>query len=90
MPFDEGKYNMSNDIVKETLDVKYRHPMHVTIFKDTRSAHEHPIDYGDSDCESDSESDVNMPYAQQSITDQNTTVVKKYEYICITCHNSLK
>ena len=90
MPFDEGKYNMSNDIVKETLDVKFRHPMHVTIFKGTRSAHEHPIDYGDSDSESDSESDVNMPCAQQSITNQNTTVVKKYEYICITCHNSLK
>ena len=90
MPFDEGKYNMSNDIVKETLGVKYWHPMHVIIFKGTHSAHEHPIDYGDSDCESDSESDVNMPYAQQSITDQNTTVVTKYEYICITCHNSLK
>ena len=50
---------MSNKTVKETLDKKYRYPMHVAVVKSSCCAHEHPIDYGgysDSDIES-SESD---------------------------------
>ena len=49
--FDESKYDITNDIVKETLDTKYHHPMYITVVKGTHFAHEHPIDYEDSDSE---------------------------------------
>ena len=52
LSYDQSKYDMSNDIVKETLDLKYRHPMNVMTVKGRCSAHEHSVDYGDSDSES--------------------------------------
>ena len=33
MKFDVSKYDMTNDIVKETLDIKYHHKMNVAVFK---------------------------------------------------------
>ena len=57
--YDETKYDMSNKTVKDTLDKRYRYPMHVAVVKGSHCAHEHLIDYGgysDSDIES-SESD---------------------------------
>ena len=49
MVYDEKKYNMNNSIVREILDLKYRHPMQVVVVKGVRSAHEHKTDYGDSE-----------------------------------------
>ena len=41
MLYDEKKYNMNNSIVRETLDLKYLHPVQVTVVKGVCSAHEH-------------------------------------------------
>ena len=81
MHFDESKYDTTNDIVKETLDTKYHHPMYITVVKGTHSAHGHPINYEDSDDDSDSE--------LMDPTHENTAT-QKNEYIYMTCHNNLK
>ena len=83
MVYDEKKYNMNNTIVRETLDLKYRHPMQVVVVKGVHSAHEHKTDYGDSETD-DEVADKNEQYAYSHIT------YKSYEYICLTCHNNLK
>ena len=46
---------MLNKTVKETLDKKYRYPIHVAVVKGSHCVDEHPVDYGgysDSDIES--------------------------------------
>ena len=98
LKYDETKYNMLNDTVKEALHERYRHPMQVTIIQGIRSAHEHPIDYDYDDCyesESDEENDHddNFPSTSTANTGahQNNFITQKtYKYICNTCHNSLK
>ena len=60
--------------------------MEVIVVKGTRSAHEDVVDYS---CLSESEnsasdSDVDNTNALADVT------LKKYEYICKTCHNKLK
>ena len=74
---------MNNSIVRETLDLKYRHPMQVVVVKGVHSAHEHKTDYGDSET-NDEVDDQNEQYAHSHIT------YNLYEYICLTCHNNLK
>ena len=91
MKFSVDRYDMSNAIVKETLDVKYRYPMSVAIFKGMRSAHEHPIDYGDFDSESDDETNVSSgsdSAAASHVLEPHS--YKCFEYICVTCDRSLK
>ena len=56
MSYDNSKYDMTNDVVKEPLDIKY-HLMHITIFNGICSAHEHPVDYCASHYEPDDGSD---------------------------------
>ena len=75
---------MANDVVKEDLDVKFCHSMHVAIFKGIHSAHEHPGDY----CASDSEPDDGLD-DENTIYDELLTY-KTYEYICVTWKNSSK
>ena len=86
MVYDEKKYNLNNSIVRETLDLKYRHPMQVAVVKGVHSAHEHKTDYSDSgDSETEDEvDDKNEQYAHSHVT------YKSYEDICVTCHNNLK
>ena len=86
MVYDEKNYNMNNSIVRETLDLKYKHPMQVAVVKEVYPAHEHKTDYGDSaDSVTDDEvDDENEQYDHIPIT------YKSYEYICMTCHNNLK
>ena len=86
---------MTNDIVKETLDTKYCYKMNVAIHKGMHCAHEHPFDYDYSDSESDVENnnDETIPHTSSNETSnatRYTVTYKIYEYICITCHNSLK
>ena len=95
MKYDESKYDMTNDIVKETLDTKYHHKMNVAIVKGMCCAHEHPIDYDYSDAESDDNDNNDETIADTSSNETSdasthTVTYKIYEYICITCHNSLK
>ena len=77
---------MWNTIVCKTLDKKYRHQIGIIVVKGTRSAHEDVVDYGclSESKNSASDSDVDNTNALADVT------LKKYEYICKTCHNKLK
>ena len=93
--FDESKYDMTNDIVKETLDAKYHHKMNVAILKGMHCAHEHPTGYDYSDSESDVENNNDEPIPHTSSNEtfsatRHTITYNICEYICIKCHNSLK
>ena len=96
--YDETQYNMSNDTVKETLHERYCHPMQVTLIQGVRSAHEHPIDYdydnsSESQSEEENNDDVKIPSTStgNTVPHQNNVIThNSYEYICNTCHNSLK
>ena len=93
MKFDISKYDMTNDIVKETLDIRYHHKMDVAVFKGSWCAHEHPIDFDYSESESDDETTENNSHENtphNSNTGEPNVTYKTYEYICNTCHNSLK
>ena len=85
---------MTDDIVKETLQNKYHHPMKVLIVKGRHSAHEHPVDYGDSDSETYTEGNEDDQYTLPGGSTNNASntniMEKQYEYICITCNRSLK
>ena len=84
--YSDGNYDMRNPIVCKTLDKKYRHQMEVIVVKGIRSAHEDAVDYGWL-----SESENSASYSDVDDTSALTNVtLKKYEYICKTCHNKLK
>ena len=79
LKYDETKYNMLNDTVKETLHERYHHPMQVTMIQGICSAHEHPIDYDYDDCyesESDEENDHdNFPSTSIANTGAHQTIL---------------
>ena len=79
LKYDETKYNMLNDTVKETLHERYHHPMQVTMIQGICSAHEHPIDYDYDDCyesESDEENDHdNFPSTSTANTGAHQTIL---------------
>ena len=84
--YSDQNYDMRNPIVCKTLDKKYRHQMEVIVVKGIRSAHEDAVDYSwlSESENSASDSDVDDTSALTNVT------LKKYEYICKTCHNKLK
>ena len=49
---------MENDTVKQVLHESCQYPMDVPITKGHRSAHEHPVHYGDSDSDLASDEDA--------------------------------
>ena len=87
---------MENDTVKQVLHDTCHYPMDVQIMKGHRSAHEHPVHYGDSDSDLASDEDgaveeIDNQYSQSSHTAYNDEITYKwYEYICLTCHRNLK
>ena len=87
---------MENDTVKQVLHETCHYPMDVPIFKGHHAAHEHPVHYGDSDSDLDSDEDVaveeidNQCSQSCHATCNNMITYKHYEYICLTCHRNLK
>ena len=94
--YNSSVYNMENDTVKQVLHDTCHYPMDVQIMKGHRSAHQHPVHYGDSDSDLASDEDgaveeIDNQYSQSSHTAYNDEITYKwYEYICLTCHRNLK
>ena len=86
MQYNSSFYNMENDTVKQVLH-QTCHPMDVPIIKGHRSAHEHPVHYGDSDSDLDSDEDVaveeidNQCSQSSCATCNNMITYKCYEYM---------
>lgn len=85
--YDDKVYDFSHPAVELALKEENRHPMDVITVKGIRSVHE-GIDYDWlNDCNESSDVDIG-----DSIEDNYNVngVVKRYEYICLTCHKYLK
>ena len=87
MQYNSSIYIMENDTVKQVLHETCHYPMDVPIIKGHHSAHEHPVHYGDSDSDLDSDEDVaveeiDIQCSQSShATCNNMITYKHYEYM---------